>query len=95
MKQTQPIEKPFITLKDITIRIRDRFILSHTCWEIKTHQHWVILGPNGAGKSVLVRALAGELPLRCFSGAIALMIDKIFQFCQNHIGKSRNLWGIR
>ena len=63
MKQTQPIEKPFITLKDITIRIRDRFILPHTCWEIKTHQHWVILGPNGAGKSVLVRALAGELPV--------------------------------
>ncbi|MFQ5484564.1 MAG: ATP-binding cassette domain-containing protein, partial [Desulfobacterales bacterium] len=63
MKQTHPIETPFITLQDITIRVRDRFILAHTCWEIKTHQQWAILGPNGAGKSVLVRALAGEMPV--------------------------------
>ena len=53
---------PFITLKDVTIRIRDRFILPETSWEIKTGEQWAVLGPNGAGKSSLVKALIGDLP---------------------------------
>lgn len=55
-------EKPIITIQDITIRIRDKFILPQTSWEILTGQHWAILGPNGAGKSSLVRVLIGDLP---------------------------------
>ena len=55
-------EKPVITIQDITIRIRDKFILPQTSWEILTGQHWAILGPNGAGKSSLVRVLIGDLP---------------------------------
>ena len=55
-------EKPMITIQDITIRIRDKFILPQTSWEILTGQHWAILGPNGAGKSSLVRVLIGDIP---------------------------------
>ena len=55
-------EKPVITIQDITIRIRDKFILPQTSWEILTGQHWAILGPNGAGKSSLVRVLIGDIP---------------------------------
>ena len=56
------MQEPFITLHDITIRLRDRFILPHTSWKIRTDENWVILGPNGAGKSSLVRVLAGDVP---------------------------------
>ncbi|MGA3208164.1 MAG: ATP-binding cassette domain-containing protein [Syntrophales bacterium] len=56
------MDEPFITLEDITIRLRDKFILANTSWKILTGQHWAILGPNGAGKSSLVRVLTGDVP---------------------------------
>jgi len=54
---------PFITLKNVTLRIRDRWILANTNWVLKTHQHWAILGPNGSGKTSLAGALTGEVPV--------------------------------
>ena len=56
------MDQPFITLEDITIRLRDKFILPYTSWKILTGQHWAILGPNGAGKSSLVRVVTGDVP---------------------------------
>ncbi|MGZ3578850.1 MAG: ATP-binding cassette domain-containing protein [Syntrophales bacterium] len=56
------MDEPFITVEDITIRLRDKFILPHTSWKILTGQHWAILGPNGAGKSSLVRVLTCDVP---------------------------------
>ena len=52
-----------ITLDNITIRIRDKFLLAGTSWVLKKNQHWAIIGPNGAGKTSFVRALASELPV--------------------------------
>lgn len=52
-----------MTLDDVTIRIRDRFILSHTSWVISQNQQWAVIGANGAGKTSLVRAIVGELPV--------------------------------
>jgi len=63
MERSDSLERPFITLDNVTLRIQDRFILQDTDWEIRTHQHWAVLGPNGAGKSSLVKALTGELPV--------------------------------
>ena len=57
----QPL--PFITLKNVTLRIRDRWILANTNWDLKTHQHWAILGPNGSGKTSLAGALTGRVPV--------------------------------
>jgi molybdate transport system ATP-binding protein len=56
------MDEPFITLEDITIRLRDKFILPETSWKILTGQHWAILGPNGAGKSSLVRVFTADVP---------------------------------
>jgi molybdate transport system ATP-binding protein len=53
---------PFITLEDITVRVRDRFILPDTSWEIRAGESWAILGPNGAGKSSLARVLMDDVP---------------------------------
>jgi molybdate transport system ATP-binding protein len=57
------ISKPLVTLDDVTIRIRDKFILSDTNWVIEQHQQWAIIGANGAGKTSLVRSIVGELPV--------------------------------
>jgi molybdate transport system ATP-binding protein len=50
-------------LDNITLRVRDTFLLPNTNWQIDKGQHWVILGPNGAGKTSLVKALTGEVPI--------------------------------
>lgn len=50
---------PFITLDNITVRLRDRWLLDNTSWQISRGQNWVIWGPNGAGKSTLAKVLLG------------------------------------
>jgi len=52
-----------IKFENITLRVRDTFLLPNTNWQIDKGQHWVILGPNGAGKTSLVKALTGEVPV--------------------------------
>ena len=54
---------PFITLDNITVRLRDQWFLENTSWQINSDEHWVVLGPNGSGKSTLVKAILGEVPV--------------------------------
>jgi molybdate transport system ATP-binding protein len=56
-------EQVVVRLENVTLRIRDTFLLSDTSWEIDKGQHWAILGPNGAGKTSLVKALTGHVPV--------------------------------
>jgi molybdate transport system ATP-binding protein len=60
-----PIAKLVVTLKDVTVRVRDRHILPNTSWEIRAGQNWAILGPNGSGKSSLARLLVNDIPYSC------------------------------
>jgi molybdate transport system ATP-binding protein len=50
---------PFITLNNVTVRLRDRWLLQGTHWQIRRGEQWVVWGPNGAGKSTLARTLLG------------------------------------
>ena len=61
--QTGPAVKSVVRLTRATMRIRDKFILPDTNWQIDMGQHWAILGPNGAGKTTLARALTGDIPV--------------------------------
>jgi len=63
MAGTGCVAHPLVTLENATMRVRDRFILPDTCWEIKTGQNWAVTGPNGSGKSSLVRTLTGHIPV--------------------------------
>jgi len=54
---------PLVSLRGVSLRIRDRHILEGTTWELRLGEHWAVVGPNGSGKSTLVRALAGEIPV--------------------------------
>ena len=44
-----PTGKPLICLNDVTLRVRDKLLLSHTCWEIRTDEQWAVFGTNGSG----------------------------------------------
>ena len=61
MKPDEHKSQRFISLNNVTLRVRDKLILPETDWEIRTGQNWAVLGPNGAGKSSLVGALAGNV----------------------------------
>lgn len=52
---------PFITLDNVTVRLRDRWLLEGTSWRIRRGENWVVWGANGAGKSTLAGVLSGEV----------------------------------
>lgn len=54
---------PLITIDDITVRLRDRWLLNGSSWQIRSGEQWTVIGPNGAGKTTLARAIAGLLPV--------------------------------
>jgi len=61
--KTSAHAQPFITLDQVTIRVRDLRLFSGASWEIASGQNWAVIGPNGAGKTSLVRAIAGQVPV--------------------------------
>jgi len=55
--------EPFITVDNISVRLRDRLYLQDTSWQIRSNENWAILGPNGSGKTTFARSLFGEVPV--------------------------------
>jgi molybdate transport system ATP-binding protein len=55
--------RPFISLNDVSLRLKERILFEGLCWEMFDDQHWAVIGPNGSGKSALMRALCGFLPV--------------------------------
>ncbi|MBI5897431.1 MAG: ATP-binding cassette domain-containing protein [Desulfobacterales bacterium] len=53
----------FITLRNITVRLRDRRLLENSSWQIRRGEQWAVWGANGAGKSTLARTLMGQMPV--------------------------------
>jgi zinc/manganese transport system ATP-binding protein len=65
---TQPPTRPHtsahaVALRDATIRLGARQILSDVSLTIGHGEFVAVLGPNGAGKSTLMRAILGLVPL--------------------------------
>jgi len=57
-----PTPKPFISFKNVTVRLDGHVLFKNLNWEIKDDQQWAVIGPNGSGKSALMKVLAGILP---------------------------------
>ncbi|MEM5947937.1 ATP-binding cassette domain-containing protein [Spirochaetia bacterium 38H-sp] len=55
-----------VVLKDFTIILKDRKILDSVCFEPEVGSSNVIVGKTGVGKSVLLRTIAGFIPLSIF-----------------------------
>ncbi|MDA8137263.1 MAG: ATP-binding cassette domain-containing protein [Desulfobacteraceae bacterium] len=52
-------QSPFITFKDVAVRLGERWVIEDARWQIRQGEHWVIWGPNGAGKTSLANTLMG------------------------------------
>jgi molybdate transport system ATP-binding protein len=53
-------ERVLFQLRDVTVLVDGRPVLSDLDWTVRAGERWAITGPNGAGKSTLLRLLAGE-----------------------------------
>ncbi|KAG5647286.1 hypothetical protein DXG03_000823 [Asterophora parasitica] len=52
-----------IDIKDLTLSVAGRDLLSHATLTLRENHHYVLVGRNGTGKSTLLRALAeGRIP---------------------------------
>jgi molybdate transport system ATP-binding protein len=54
---------PWITLEEVTVRLRRRWYLMHTNWQIREGEQWAVVGANGSGKTTLARTLLGQVPV--------------------------------
>ena len=60
---TLATDAPAVALRDATIRLNGRSILSEVSLTIGNGEFVAVLGPNGAGKSTLMKAILGLVPL--------------------------------
>ena len=52
-----------VVVKDLSISLGERELLSHTNLSLQPGRHYVLVGRNGVGKSTLLRAIAsGTVP---------------------------------
>ena len=65
------IEKPAVTLKDITRKFGDFVAVDHVSLEVQKGEIFGFLGPNGAGKSTTIRMLCGILSPTSGTGSVA------------------------
>jgi molybdate transport system ATP-binding protein len=54
---------PWITLDTITVRLRERWYLKNTSWQMCEGEQWAIVGANGSGKTTLAKTLLGQMPV--------------------------------
>ena len=59
-----------ISLKNLTIKQKDKLLINHLSCQFKKNEIWAIIGQNGVGKSTLLHTLAGLQD--DFSGEIKL-----------------------
>jgi molybdate transport system ATP-binding protein len=54
---------PFITIKDVSLRLGGQQESMPIRWQILSDQTWLVTGPNASGKSSLMRAISGQIPV--------------------------------
>lgn len=52
-------EGSIFLLKNVSLVIEGRQVLSGICWEVKRGERWILFGRNGSGKSSLLHILSG------------------------------------
>lgn len=66
-----------VELKDFSIHLGDRITLKKCDFSLEEGSSTVIMGPTGTGKSVLLKSIAGILPLHIFSFEGSLKVNQI------------------
>jgi iron complex transport system ATP-binding protein len=50
-----------VSLRAVSVRRGDQWVLRDITWRLKPGQRWALLGDNGAGKTQLLKLLCGDI----------------------------------
>lgn len=79
-----------ILVKNLTLSVLGRVLISDLQWEIEAGQRWCVLGKNGSGKSTLLKTIAGLKPLETtLSGQIIWHQKEINQISHLDLARLR------
>lgn len=51
-----------IEMKNVSVDYREKAVLRHINWTVRSGEFWQLAGPNGSGKSTLVTMITGDNP---------------------------------
>lgn len=74
-----------LDVRDLSVNIADKTLLSTLTFQIKQGEHLCVLGPNGAGKSTLLKALLGII--KPSSGCTTINKQAISQLSQKQLAQ--------
>lgn len=80
--------KTILSVKDLTIKLDGRSIISGLSFELHAGEMLAIIGPNGAGKTVLLRTLLRMLP---YQGEISWMEGARIGYVPQRVAADRQL----
>jgi len=84
----QELAKTILSVKDLTVDLDGRSILSGLSFELHEQEMLAIIGPNGAGKTVLLRTLLHMLP---YQGEISWMENARIGYVPQRVAADRQL----
>jgi len=82
------LAKTILCVKDLTVNLDGRNILSGLSFELHEGEMLAVIGPNGAGKTVLLRTLLHMLP---YQGEIEWMGDARIGYVPQRVAADRQL----
>jgi len=72
------MEKPLLSIKNLSVNILDKKIVSKLSLEVKNKEVHAIMGPNGSGKSTLAYSLMGHPNYLITSGKVIFKGKNLF-----------------
>jgi len=88
VNEMRELAKTILSVKDLTVNLDGRTILSSLSFELHEGDMLAIIGPNGAGKTVLLKTLLHMLP---YQGEITWMKDARIGYVPQRVAADRQL----
>ena len=70
-------EMSLLEVKDLTVKVEDKVILSGISFILKERESYIMFGPNGSGKTTLLNAIMGMPHYEVVSGEIIFLGEDI------------------
>lgn len=88
VNEMQKLMKTILSVKDLTVTLDGRSVLSNLSFELHEGEMLAVIGPNGAGKTVLLRTLLHMLP---YQGEIRWMESARIGYVPQRVAADRQL----
>ena len=88
VNEMQKLMKTILSVKDLTVTLDGRSVLSNLSFELHEGEMLAVIGPDGAGKTVLLRTLLHMLP---YQGEIRWMESARIGYVPQRVAADRQL----